>query len=203
MDAQTDRIAREAARLLALKQVESIDAAISRAMEYTPHDDVHRPGEGRVRQHLQAMTMQALGEAGYQDALVRRLESIEQLMTTFGELTDDVEPILAGRAARGLFDGPSAIYIRLYTDRSDTELLDVLALYDYPEARVETVDTQHGRANRLVFDDDDLSFVLTRCPRRWRADADRQLVDGSPIDTADLDAVRAMISQARINQARP
>ena len=117
-----DRIAREAARLYEIGQAESIRAAILAAAASTGLVDCQWPSEGRVRQHMQALAMQALGEAGYLERVRGILTAAEQLMTGLAEMIDDATSVLVGRAAKGQVEGPTRLHIRLYTERSLQDL---------------------------------------------------------------------------------
>jgi hypothetical protein len=196
MNPTSDALAREAAKLIATGQVDSIDEALERVAAYMPSRGA-MPGHGRVRQHLQGMTMQRLGKEGYEKWSTEIIEFIEEFMLLFAEMTLDVEPLLVGRAAERLFDGPTAVHIRLYTDSGETDLLSLMAMYGYPDPVRTTIDTRHGKLNQYTFefDDEEVSIVLTRCPRALRKDSGLNLVTGEPIATATLKDVRRWLGE--------
>ncbi len=194
MHERTDEIARAAARLLHDGRVSGLRRAIEIAMEKAD-DDVHAPTAGRVRQHLQALSMATMGAADY-DASVRAfLEVAEELMTALDRCAEPMTPYLAGRAARGLTDGDHILHMRVYTDVSLERLIDELEMYEYPPPQIRTFDSIHGRLNRLVIEDEEsgATVYLTRVPRQFESDAGKNLFNGESIKVADLDDVRALI----------
>ena len=193
-DPRTDAIAREAARLLETSRAGSIGEAIRAAVEALGFRDVDLPGHGRVRKHVQAMTMQMLGSAGYAESVRDVWRAAERLMTVLDETTPDLEPVLVGRAAEGHIDGGVTLHIRLYTDLSIGDVAATLVEYGYDEPSFETAETRHGRLNRARLTDDGIEIVLTRCPPRLVTDTATDLFTGRPIKTARLADVRAVLS---------
>ena len=189
-DARTDQIAREAARLIETGRSESVARAIRSAVDALGFHDAPLPGPGRVRRHAQAMSMQALGDAGYAESVRAVLRRAEEIMSLFGETEPDVEPVLVGRAAKGQIDAGVTIHIRLYTKASVGDLARTLVESGYEEPTFETVNTRHGRLNRLRLTEEGTEVVLTRCLPRMTPTADRDLFTGRPIKTATLTEVR-------------
>ncbi|MHC4948119.1 MAG: hypothetical protein ACYTG1_07640 [Planctomycetota bacterium] len=190
MDPRTDRIAREAARLLETGEASAIGEAIRAASEALDLADAPRPGAGRVRQHVQGMSMQALGADGYEQRTRAILEAAESLMTLLEHALDDAATVLVGRAARGRLDGPGPVHVRVYTTARVRELADVLLEHGYEEPVFETADTRLGRLDRIRLVDDGTEIVLTRCRPEQRASAGRNLFDDAPIETLDLEGLR-------------
>ncbi|MHC4427623.1 MAG: hypothetical protein ACYS0D_03355 [Planctomycetota bacterium] len=189
-DDRTDQIAREAARLLERGQAGSIGEAVRAAAEQLGFRDAELPGHGRVRKHAGAMALQALGDVGYGERVREVQQVAERLMTVFTEVLPDARTFFVGRAARGLIDGGVTVHIRLYTRNSITELAGTLVDYGYDEPSFETVNTRHGRLNRLRLNDDGIEVVVTRLLPEMAADADRDLFSGRPIATATLEQLR-------------
>lgn len=187
-----DLIAREAARLLQAGKAESIRDAIEQAARRIGRPGAALPGEGRVRQHLQAMRMQTLGESSYRREVRSVLAVAEELMTAMQEL-DGVEPLLVGRAARGQVDGPTGLHVRLYTALPVEALARRLEDLGYTELVHQTRNSPHGRLNRMVLVEEGIEVVITRCPPSLRASADRNLYTGEPVATADLRRVRQLM----------
>lgn len=194
MDERTESVAQAAARLMVTGRCDDVRTAIAQAMEQRAHAGAARPGEGRVRQHIRAMTMQALGGAGYAASVRSVLERAEEIMTLLDEAFLDLVPVLAGRASKGLVDGDTTLHIRLYTEAPLPEIADVLESADVVGIVVDTIDTTGGRLNRLRFDDDGVPVHLVRCPRSWLSRAGTNLFNDQPIATATLDQLRARIA---------
>ncbi len=112
-DPHTDQIAREAARLIETGQAESIDDATRAAAHALGFHDAPMPGPGRVRQHVQAMSMQAMGDEGYAQSVRNVWEIAEQLMTVLQQGMPDAPTLLVGRAAKGQIDAGVTIHIRI------------------------------------------------------------------------------------------
>ena len=193
-----DIIARAAARLLLDKPSLSMQEAISSAVENTAHpldisDETPVPGVGRVRKHLQAMTMQRLGYEEYVEQGRRILSLAEEVMTLFSEVVEGVEPWLMGRAAQGLLDGPVPIHIRLYTDQPVEELAALLVEAGYQEPTFSTASSKLGDLSRIHFTEHGVEFILTRLPLTLPGlsrFSDRNLFSGTPIATLSLKNLR-------------
>jgi hypothetical protein len=178
-----DRIAREAARLFETGRVPTIRRAIERAAADLGLQGTAPPSEGRVRQHLEAMSMQALGEAGHRGRVGRILRIAEELMTAMEEMAG-VEALLVGRAARGQVEGEPRLHVRLYTSISLDELARRLEDLGYGELSC---------LNRIVFVEDGVELVVTRCPPALRASARQNLYTGAPVEVATLAELRKLL----------
>ncbi len=194
-DPRTDQIAREAARLIETGRADSIGPAIRAAVDALGFHDAQLPGHGRVRQHAQAMSMQALGDAGYAESVRAVLRRAEQIMSLFGETEPDVEPVLVGRAAKEQIDAGVTIYIRLYTKVPVGDLARTLVESGCEEPSFETVNTPHGRLNRLRLTEEGTEVVLTRCLPGTATNAGQDLFTGRPIKTATLTEVRRRLGE--------
>jgi hypothetical protein len=207
-DSRTDRIAREAARLIELGTTADLNEAIRRAAETLGLRHGPRPGHGRVRKHAQAMTMQALGDRGYTDLVRSVLATAEEVMTTleyaFGEPAarrgahrgaggDSV--LLVGRAAEGHVDAGAAVNIRLYSRRPIGHVAAALVEVGYAEPEFDTVETRHGRLNRLRFLSEGIEISVTRCRPEMSGDARRDLVTGKTIATMQLNELRQRLEE--------
>ena len=189
-DPRTDAIAREAARLIESSRGANIGQAIRAAADALGFRDAQLPGHGRVRQHAQALSMQALGDTGYAESVRRVWAVAERVMTVLDEAMPHADPLLMGRAAQGLIDGGVTVHDRLYTDAPIGDVAAALVEFGYDEPAFETVNTRLGRLNRVRFKDDGLELVLTRCLPNMAGSADRDLFSGRPIRTATLAEVR-------------
>lgn len=196
-DAQKDRIAREAARLMETGACDSIHEAIDAAADQLDAIDAPRPGKLRVRQHARMMSMQALGEAGYRQRITDMLRGAEELMTALEMGLPECETLLVGRAAQGLIDAGLTVNIRVYTDAPIRDIAAALVEFGYAEPEFETKDTRFGRMNRLNVVDDEREFdaVVTRVFRRCPADRETCLFTGKRLATATLPQLRAMIER--------
>ncbi len=189
-----DRIAQEAARLFDRGKASSLRKAIEAAAA-SMRSGERLPSVGQVRRHLQGRAMQALGDEGYRHAVQEYLSVPEALMTALTEMMDGVLPLLVGRTAVGLVDGPARVHVRVYTEMPIDELAQRLVDLGYEEPSFETVDSRFGRLNRLVVVDEGVELVLTRCPAGLRDSRDRDLFTARPIPTADLSDVRRLIER--------
>lgn len=193
-----DRIAREAARLVETERVESIDRAISLATESLGLGHEDAPGVGRVRQHIRAMSMQALGHEGYEASVRDVLQGAEEIMTLLETTFDDVQTRLVGRAAKGFIDGGVTVHIRLYTERDLGEIADLLVEREYAEPTFETAHTRFGRLDRLRIREEAAEVVLTRCLPAMTGEMMGDLFTGRPLDVIDLAELRRRIEHLRI-----
>ncbi|MCI0362710.1 MAG: hypothetical protein L0219_02445 [Phycisphaerales bacterium] len=195
-DPRTDQIAREAARLIETGRSNTIDSAI-RAAADNPHlRGAPLPGHGRVRKHAQAMSMQALGEAAYNQQRGAIWQVAEQLMSLFEQALPDAEILLVGRAAEGHIDAGVAIHIRLYTNATDGEIARLLVEHGYEEPTFKTADSRFGRLSQICLQEDALEIVLTRCPPNAALPADKDLFTGKPIETMDLTTLRRTLDKS-------
>lgn len=194
-DQRTNEIAFEAARLLDDGQADEIDAAIRVAVDQLGHHDAPRPSEGRVRQHLQALSMSEMGEEAYAADVRRIMSTAEQAMTLIELLFDDVETMLVGRGALGLVDGPTSLHVRLYTRRPLRIIAEALVDHGYPDPDFDTASTRFGRLDRMRLVDEDVELVFTRCLPEQRGSADRDLFNDEPIAHVSLEALRAQLGE--------
>ena len=192
-DSRKDAIAREAARLVEAGRAGNISEAIKRAAEALGLQHAAMPGAGRVRRHVQAMSMQALGDAGYAESVRSVWRIAERLMTVLVEAIPDAEPLLMGRAAQGLIDGGVTLHVRLYTETEIGDIAHTLVEFGYEEPAFETADTRIGRLNRLRFTDDGTEIVLTRCLPHMADTTRLDLFTGKPIRSATLADLRGRI----------
>jgi len=159
----TDEIAREAARLLADGSVADVGDAIRAAVDRLGLRGSPRPGHGRVRQHLQGLELQSSGDRAYAERVRSIWRAADELMTALETAVADAEPRLMGRGARGEFDGPVVLYVRIHTRRRIGEIAELLETYGYAAASFETADTRYGRFDRLRLMEPEAEFVITRC----------------------------------------
>ena len=187
-----DQIAAEAARIYDAGGAATLHEAIHAAVDALDLPPNRRPGVGRVRRHLQARAMQTLGDEGYRRLVVETLTVAEELMTALSEMADGMHPILVGRAARELVDGPGRLHVRVYTDATIERLARTLVDLGYDEPEFQTVDTRHGRMNRLLLESDGVELAVTRVATRLLRDVGRDLFADRPIAHLDVAGVRAL-----------
>jgi len=192
-DSRTDEIAFEAARLMESNRAESIGEAIRAAASALGYHDVDLPGHGRVRKHVQGLAMQALGSEGYARSVSDVWRVAERIMTVLAEAVPDAEPLLAGRAARGMIDGGVTLHVRVYTQASIGDVAQTLVEFGYEEPDFETAETRFGRLDRLRLAEDGIEVIVTRCPPNVVQRSDMDLFSGKPVTTATLEELRARI----------
>ena len=193
-----DQIAREAARLLAAGRAADLDEA-RRLATYAMNDRTGsaaarggrgRPSNQRIRQHAQAMDMQAMGEAAYRGQIRSWLELAEDLMSTIQTAIPDSETLLVGRAAEGHFDGDPELRFRILTTVEIGEIARALAEFGYaaPDATFPTLDTVGGadsgggRLSQMQWrDEGGVRITLTRCPQRSQFETRVNLATGEPV----------------------
>jgi hypothetical protein len=192
-----DSIAREAARLIQTGQVQEVDDALHRAAEILGHTGGPLPGHGRVRKHAQAMSMQAMGDAAYEEQRTQVLEIAEHVMTALEHAIPDSSTLLVGRAAEAHIDAGVTVHIRIYTPHNITEIAAALVAFEYDEPVFSTIDTAHGRMNQLRFIEQGQEVAVTRCPPELAAEADRDLFTERPITALSLDRLRQKLTERR------
>jgi hypothetical protein len=190
-----DEVAREAARLLDLGRAADIDEAIRLAGEIMGVGHRSLPGRGRVRKHARAMTMQQLGDAGYAELQRQVWRVAEQVMSTLEAAFPGDETVLVGRAARGEIDAGVTLHIRIYTQRSVTELAEMLVAHGYEEPQFDTVQTRFGTLNRILFVDEGVEVALTRCPPLMNVPRGAHLKSGRAIAHVSAERLREMIAE--------
>jgi len=194
-----EEIAREAARLIETGKAGSIREAIERAAEVLHYQGEPRPGALRVRQHAQAMAMQALGDEGYADMRRELWRIAEELMTALEETAPRqrdaaaIDTLLVGRAAAGLLDAGVTVQIRLYTERSIAELAAMLVEFGYDEPSFDTVHTAYGPVNRIKIEDEGQAIVLTRCPPSLGISKTVDMFTGKAITALTLSGLRQVL----------
>lgn len=191
MNAVRDRIARRAAALMAAGREHDLHRAVRIAAETLGfRHGAPLPSDGEVRRHLQGMAQEALGAEGYKaqvdDTLALAAETMDHLERAFGART-----LLCGRGARGQFDGGAELHVRLYARAELPDIAQVLVDAGFEEPSFETVDTTHGKANRLRTALDGVALVVTRCLPEWWATRAEDLVTGRRTSVRTLDELRA------------
>lgn len=185
-----DRIAREAARLIATGRTADVQEALHLAAEILGETGRPLPGAGRVRQHAQAMTMQELGDAGYAALQREHLAIAEEMMTAIEQAFPDANTLFVGRGAMGQIDAGVTLHIRVYTDESITSLANAIVEFGYNEPKFETVQTRFGPLNRLSLTEEGVEIALTRCLPAMRETSHRDLFTGKPIAALTLTQLR-------------
>ncbi len=198
-----DRVAQLAARLVMDGDASSVRGAIEIARAQmgntlrshgaaTPAFSTI-PSVKRVREHLQAMTMQRLGAEGYRERRLSLWRAAEEIMTVL----ERYDPELVGRSAEGLFDGDVRFLIRLYTSADVSEIAQLLVDFEYDEPAFTTADSKtFGRFSRVEFDEDGIPVVLTRIlPKQQNRVGKFNLFTGKPIAIISLDTLRQTLSQ--------
>ena len=193
-DERTDRIAREAARLIETGRAENIDRAIRAAAEALKLQDAPAPGHGLVRRHAQGMAMQSMGEAAYRRSIREVWSIAEQIMTAVEQATDGAATLLAGRASKGQIDAGVRLHVRVYTRLPMARIVQALVESGYEEPAFETAETRFGRLDRIRFAEEGCLIVLTRCLPETLADAGRDLFTGRRIEIADGEALRRRLA---------
>ena len=191
MNVVRDRIARRAAALVASGRERDLHRAIRIAAETLGFTrDAPLPSDAEVRRHLQGIAQESLGDAGYRDlvrsTLALAAETMETLERAFGART-----LLCGRGARGQFDGGAELHVRLYARAELSAIAQLLVDSGFDEPSFETVDTAHGRANRLRTEQGGVELVVTRCLPEWWDGRDLDLVTGRRATVRTLDQVRS------------
>jgi len=190
----TELFAREAARLYHEGKAKTISDAIHKAAQQLGHSAgaSDAPSHGRVRKHVQALSMQAMGSDAYADAIKERLRAAEQLMSALDEHYAGVPIFLMGRAARGHVDGDTTLHIRIYTDEPIDQLAQTLVDLGYNEPKFETANTRLGKLNRMRIRDADADadILLTRLLPAMLKSEQRDLFTNAAIATQTLKQLR-------------
>ena len=100
--------------------------------------------------------------------------------------------VLCGRGARGQFDGGAQLHVRLYARAELPEIAQLLVEEGFEEPSFETVETVHGRANRLRTALDGVGLAVTRCLPEWWGDRAKDLVTGARTDVRTLEEVQGL-----------
>lgn len=198
-DAVADAVAREAARLLAQHKATDMAEALRLANAAVDRGHHHPPSANRVRQHAQAMSMQAMGEAAYRAQHARWLAIAEELMTTIEQALPGARTLLVGRAAAakgGHFDADPALHIRVYTRIAISDVARTLATFgcDDPEMKFPTLEGRHGRLSQMQWIEEGLRITLTRCPRQSMFDDPNDFFTGKPLPRMTVTQLRRSIS---------
>jgi len=199
-DERTDRIAREAARLVLEGGAETVRDAIrqstwllDRLHAAEPRAAVDLPTVKLVRDHVRGMRMQELGLEGYRERIVSIWHVAEEVMTVL----EEYEPELLGRAAEGNVDGDFRLHIRIYTRQPLSGLAQQLVDFEYDEPAFSTADTKFGRFSRIELEEEGIPIVITRCMPHDHHVRRVDLYSGGSITTLDLKSLRNRIDEMR------
>ncbi len=201
MNVLRDRIARRAAALVAAGHAATVEAAIPMAAQTLGFSRLKElPTAGEVRRHLQGMAQESLGEAGYR-AMVRGTLALAAVAMDILERAFNAQTLLAGRAARGQVDGGAQLHIRLYTRAPLDQIAGVLVDAGFEEPAIQTIDTRHGRANRLRMPHEGAEIIILRCLPEWWSDRANDLVTGRRAAIMTLEELQMECADAEAEAA--
>lgn len=186
----TDRIAREAARLLEGGKIARLDEAIRKAADVLKLGAVRLPTHGHVRRHVQGMAMQAMGAEAYAQEVRDIWRQAEEIMT----ILEDWGPVLNGRAAKGLIDAGVTLHIKIFMKRRIGEAAQRLEDFGCDEGEFGTAETAYGRFERLRFIDEGREVIVTRCAEHQRELAGVDLFTRKPVETMGLAELRQRLA---------
>ncbi len=189
----TDQIAQHAAEILFQRETDSTHQAIrTAAYRAKIQPDVKLPTIKLVRNHLRALTQQALGNTGYQQQNQTILAHAEEIMTLFA----NADPQLVGRAAQQKFDGDVKLYLRIYTHQPIGEIADLLLSFGYEDPACTTAETKFGRFDRITFNEQNIPVIITRCPPDQQSKIQYlDLFTRKPIPNLNLKNLRQQLNQ--------
>jgi hypothetical protein len=189
-----DAIAQEAARLLLGGRAEDVPGAIRQAMEQMRVTGLRPPSLSMVKRHVEALSMQALGDAGYAELGIDAMRIAEDVMTILDERFEPVLLLLAGRLAEGRHAPLDAIHLRIYARDKIGDIAAALVEHGFEEPAFETATTRFGRLDRLRFKEGDSEVVVTRCLPELAADVETDLHTGRAVATIGLEGLRRRLS---------
>jgi hypothetical protein len=200
MDPRTDEIAREAARLIQTGRVAEIQSAIAMAAESLGYWHAPLPGQGRVRKHAQAMTMQSVGEAEYQRMRLNVWQVAEEMLSALELAAPDGRALFVGRAADGHIDAGVTIHIRLYTRTPIERIAQALVEMDYDDPTFHTAETRFGRLSQVKFIVNGVEIMVTRCMPEMQSASGRDLFRDKPVAVIDVGELRRKIRELTARQ---
>ncbi len=192
-----EEIAQLAARFLVQNRAAGYGEALKLAVQSMKDRPSSLPSRSMIRRHVQAMRLSELGTHGVRQRNLHFLSTAEEIMTLLDEQFSPNDILIAGRAARGRFDEPPCVHLRIYSRSGIGEIAAILVDAGFEEPRFETAATRHGRADRIRFQDAGCEFVLTRCPPEWHSTCHLDLHTGKQISIATIDSLRRLLSQDR------
>jgi hypothetical protein len=190
VDERTDRIARQAARLIGTGQVAAVADAIRTAADLLGLRDAPLPTHGLVRRHVQGMSMQAMGAEAYDKSVRAVWRLADELMSTIEQIAPGSRPLLVGRAVKGHVDVDARVNVRIHTRVPTHQLVAALVDYGYPEPAFDTADTRFGRFDRVRFEEAGCAVVVTRCLPETIDHAGVDLFTGRPLPSIFADELR-------------
>ena len=196
MNVVRDRIARRAAALVASGDAVDVDTAIHQAAHQLGFvRGAPLPAPSEVRRHLQGIAQESLGDAGYRAAVAAHFALAAHVMALL-ERAFAGPTLLCGRGARGQFDGGAELHLRLYARAPLHAIAQLLVDAGFAEPAFETVETRHGRANRLRIDHEGTLLCVMRCLPEWWESRDEDLVTGRRTAVLALEQVRERAGDA-------
>ena len=196
-----DRIAQEAALLLLTKRAEDVPRAVQLAMERMGLRGSRSPSVSMVRQHVNAMLLQAQGGDAEANIHHTALQVAEDVMTVVEERIRPLEVMLVGRlaAGRSMLDAADPeIHLRVYARVSVGEIVASLVEHGFEEPVFETAHTRLGRLERIRFSESGVKVTLTHCPPEMLTSAEQDLHTGQPIKRVNLQGVRGIPQYTRV-----
>lgn len=199
----TDEIARRAVRALRAGRVPDVESAIDLAMhESRLHDAApptrpRRPTRAQLRAHAQALEESESGDFARKlrieatlDEALRVLAALEEALIVHDrDAADHAAPAVYGRAARGEFDLDPVVHIRVVTAAPAHILAQSLTDAGFGETSVGTRDTRHGHLDEITFAGEHAGYRIVRVPPRAPVDPHLDLVRGTPVESADFEAL--------------
>ncbi|MEC8558692.1 MAG: hypothetical protein VXY94_01295 [Planctomycetota bacterium] len=185
-----DRLARQAARELASTPGLDQASAIARARRHPALADAPSPTRSQVSRHLEALQLQALGEAGFRRARSSELRGIVEVLDLVELLLSPDRIQLAGRIAGPHPLGGVDVHARLVGGRPVESCASELEDAGLEELRFTTARTRHGFLPKASFTGDGRRFHLVSCPGALVLDPPTDLFTGEPIRVLELSELR-------------
>ncbi|MCE2884227.1 MAG: hypothetical protein LW806_04920 [Planctomycetaceae bacterium] len=195
------RIARRAVERLSEGRSESVgDAVDDAARELRARAGFRRPTRAELRAHAQAHE-ESLGPGVRERRIVDTLEEALEVLAVLEAhvIAHDPEgaerpaPEVYGRAALGELDLDPTVHIRVVTSLSIGDLAAAAVEAGLAEPAFETVDSRHGRIDRLAAEGAFARYRVSRIPPGMRLDPGRDLVSGERVAHAGFEAISRRI----------
>ena len=188
---ERDRLARDAARVLATDPGLDLEAAIARARRTSGLREASAPSRALVYRHVEALQQATFGQRGFERRQAVELRAVVDLLDLVALLLQPEGLQVVGQLASRPILGGVDVHVRLHGGAPMESCAMDLEAAGLRELRFQTVKTLIGYLPRLTLENEGRLYFLTQCPLECALEPARNLFTDQPIASCWLEQLRA------------
>ena len=199
MSKPTDLVAKVAAERFHTRAAATLHEAIAQACSEAGAHVL--PSLRAVRRHLEAIEQADVGVQAWQEARMRRLEAIDELLQTIAYVAAECTCYVTGRAGQGHVDDTGPAIVRVVGAASAPQVLDALESHGLPPMEVSSLATRMGSLAVAHIIDGLLHVDLLFLPDQLASHEPFSIVDGEAVPMVDIVNFSRLIQALRAASA--